>query len=207
MNFEGIGRFFGEEGIFTVLMTRLFDTCLLSILWLVTSLPIFTIGPATQALYCTVLKIREGREGYIIRDYLKAFRSGFLQSTALGMIMMGSGLFLLLDIYWAGLAEDPFFHLLIPVFILLLFVWGGILMYVFAIQAMFVGSVRETLLRAAWLAFAHKGRTFLMLATALALSGMIFLAPILLIVNTALIPMINAGILLQIFRPYLHREE
>jgi uncharacterized membrane protein YesL len=207
MKFRGADCFFGEDGFFTVLMTKLFDVCLLSILWLVTSIPVFTIGPATQALYCVAFKIREGRDGYIIKDYMKAFRSGFLQSMATGLVMLGSGLFLILDIYWAYFAGTPFIRSLIPVFILLLIIWAGVLMYIFAVQAMFVGSVRETFLRAAALALAYKGRTFLMLVTSMVLIGLIYLAPVLLIVNIALIPMVNAGILLQIFAPYINREE
>lgn len=47
---------------------------LLSLLFLVFSLPVVTVGVAVLALYEEVYAVREGRDGVLIKDYFDAFR-------------------------------------------------------------------------------------------------------------------------------------
>lgn len=198
-----MGKLLHPDSSFSKIMTKLFDACLLNLLWLVCSIPIFTIGPATQALYYVALKHAEGEDGSITRRYFKAFQRCFGQSVGIGLIMLGSGGLILLDIYLSHIAETALFHNLLPIFLILLFFWSCILMYVFAVQARFDDPIRVTFKIAAGLALQHFPKTIIMLMTSLILSSLIYFAPILLIVNVGLIPMINAGLLLKAFAPYL----
>lgn len=50
---------------------------LLSLLYLVFSLPVFTVGVAAITLYEEVFAVREGRDGILIKDYYDAFRRNF----------------------------------------------------------------------------------------------------------------------------------
>lgn len=50
---------------------------LLSLLYLVFSLPVFTVGAAAITLYEEVFAVREGRDGILIKDYYDAFRRNF----------------------------------------------------------------------------------------------------------------------------------
>lgn len=202
-----MGGFFSLDSPFSKLMTKLFDACLLNLLWLVCCIPVFTIGPATQAMYYIALKYAEGEDGYIIRRYFKAFRRCFGQSVAIGLIMVGSGAFLLLDIYLSHIAATNFFRYLLLIFLILLFYWACILMYIFAVQARFDNLIRTTFRFSAGLALQHFPKTIVMLITSLALVGLIFAVPVLLIVNVGLIPMINAGLLRKAFAPYLPDAE
>ena len=68
-------------------LTRIFDFILLNILWVVCSIPIVTMGASTAALYSVMLKITKNQEGYIIKDYFKAFRENFRQGTIVWMIL------------------------------------------------------------------------------------------------------------------------
>ena len=55
---------FNPENDFWRLIEKLVDLFLLSVFWLVCSLPVFTLGPATAALYRTVARcIRGARAG------------------------------------------------------------------------------------------------------------------------------------------------
>lgn len=194
---------FHPDSSFAKLMTCLFDTCLLNLLWLACSLSVFTVGPATQAMYYVALKYAEGEDGSITRRYFVAFRRCFGQSVGIGLIMIGSGGVILLDIYLAHVAGGGLVRNLLPLFLLLLLAWACILMYVFAVQARFDNPVLATFHIAAGLALRHFPQTVIMLGTALVLICLIYFAPILLIINVGLIPMINAGLLRKAFAPYL----
>ena len=61
-----------EKGIWAWLST-LVDVVGLSILWLLLCLPVATIGPATAALYYTVVKYVRGRESGAFGGYFRSF--------------------------------------------------------------------------------------------------------------------------------------
>ena len=62
-------------------MSRIFDMMCLNVLWLVCSLPIFTIGASTTAMYTVMLKVVKNEEGYIVKGFFKAFKENFKKST------------------------------------------------------------------------------------------------------------------------------
>ncbi len=57
-----LGRIFHPENRFFQITARLVDLVLLSLLWLAASLPLVTLGPASAALYDTVVKTFRTKE-------------------------------------------------------------------------------------------------------------------------------------------------
>ena len=92
-------RFFSYDSKFTQLMLKLCYACYLNLLWFVCSLPVFTAGAATTALYYVSLKIVRDEEHHVGRLFFHALRDNFKQATALWLIMLGAGLFLGGDMY------------------------------------------------------------------------------------------------------------
>ena len=90
---------FSYDSRFTQLLMKLVFSSYLNILWFICSLPIFTIGAATTALYYTSLKIIRNEEGNVTKTFFKAFKENFRQSTVIWLIMSGIGLFLAFDFY------------------------------------------------------------------------------------------------------------
>ena len=90
---------FSYDSRFTQLLMKLVFSSYLNILWFICSLPIFTIGAATTALYYTSLKIIRNEEGNVTKTFFKAFKENFRQSTVIWLIMLGIGLFLAFDFY------------------------------------------------------------------------------------------------------------
>lgn len=80
------------DNIIVRVLTRLFDLMLLNMLWLLCSLPVVTMGASTTAMYSVTLKMVGREEGYIIKDFFKAFKENFKKSTIiwLGLLMVGS---------------------------------------------------------------------------------------------------------------------
>lgn len=92
-------KFFSYESKFSQLLLKLCYACYLNLLWFVCSIPIFTIGASTTALYYASLKLVRGEENYIGRQFFHSFRENFKQATVLWLILLGIGLFLGADGY------------------------------------------------------------------------------------------------------------
>lgn len=97
-----MGRFFNpEKGIWSWLST-LVDICGLSILWIALCLPVVTIGPATAALYYTVVKCVRPRESGAFGHYFRSFLANFKTGLLAGLIAIPAALLLLV---WYGIVR------------------------------------------------------------------------------------------------------
>lgn len=92
-------KFFSYESRFSQILLKLCYACYLNLLWFICSIPIFTVGASTTALYYTSLKIIRGEESYVGPTFFRAFRENFRQATVLWLILLGVGLFLGADGY------------------------------------------------------------------------------------------------------------
>lgn len=83
-----MGNLFNIDNAFFTGMGKITDCVFLSILWVVFSLPIITMGAATSAMYYVCSKnLRENR-GYIWKNFIYAFKSNFKQSTCIWIIFL-----------------------------------------------------------------------------------------------------------------------
>ena len=92
-------RFFSYESRFSQLLMKLSCSCLLNILWFICSLPVFTIGASTTALYYACLKVIRDEESHAWKLFFHSFKENFKQATQLWLILLGAGLFLGADGY------------------------------------------------------------------------------------------------------------
>lgn len=128
-------------------LVALFDLIALSVLWVVFSLPIFTMGAASAALYHAVYHhVRKG-EDYIWSSFFDAFKANFKRQTLAWLVALGILAVLTFDaivfrsIYLAG---KPFGWVYYAVLVLLAFAltWT---VYLAAYGARFNGSVKDVL--------------------------------------------------------------
>lgn len=73
-------------------ISRLCDIVILNIVFLLTCIPIFTIGAANTALYDVVFRMDTDREGKLLATYFRSFKENFRQSTALWLILLLFGI-------------------------------------------------------------------------------------------------------------------
>lgn len=92
-------RIFSYDSKFSQIMLKLSYGCYLNLLWFVCSLPVFTLGAATAALYDVTLRMARGEEPGLTRRFSQAFRENFRQATTLWLILLGIGVLLGLDGY------------------------------------------------------------------------------------------------------------
>ena len=154
-------KFFSYESKFSQLLMKLFYACYLNLLWLLCSLPVFTIGASTTALYYASLKVVRGEESYVGRLFFRAFRENFRQATVLWLILLGIGLFLGADGYIlyhlraasAGTAAI-FWTLILALVIAVSVVYVIVLEYVFPLLAS-VSNTNRAMLKNSFLIGTH----------------------------------------------------
>lgn len=92
-------KFLSYESKFSQILLKICYSCYLNILWLLCSLPIFTIGASTAALYDVTFKIVREDDTALTARFFKAFRENFRQATVLWMILLALGVLLAADGY------------------------------------------------------------------------------------------------------------
>lgn len=164
-------------------MDKVLHLLLLNLLWFVCCIPIVTIGASTTALYSVMLKYTRDQEGYIIREFFRAFRKNFLSSTAVWFLMAAIGIFLGADaiVYLRSYAVGVFDMILMTAF------FSGVLMYVFvnlyiyALIAAFQNTIFHFLKNALLLSVCHWPASLLMIVGGVSLFtvGMLVFPPLL----------------------------
>ena len=153
-----MGDFFNpEKGIWTWLSTMV-DVCGLSILWTFLCLPVVTAGPATAALYYTVVKCVRGRESGAFGYYLRSFRQNFKTGFPAGLIALAVSAALLYGhfiVRWYGTRVGSLPYLLYVAYYFALILPAGVLCWLFPLLGRFTFGVRELFVTALQLAVRH----------------------------------------------------
>lgn len=158
-----MGKWFNLDSPLIQGMNKVADLMWLNILVLICSLPVFTIGASLTAAHYVALKMHRNEEGYITRDFFRAFKSNFKQSTIMWLFFMLVMLVLGCDYYLIknNTIEVPY---IIKVFIIAAtFVFSFMLMWVFPMQAKFENKISRTIKNAFAVGMMKFPRSILML--------------------------------------------
>lgn len=113
-------KFFSPDSKFMQAMSRLGDLIVLNCVFLLTCIPVFTVGPALTALYTAAFRIGTDREGSTLGCYFRAFRKNFRQSTLLWLLVLAVGVCLVTDVMLFARMTGPLRLLYIPASVMLL---------------------------------------------------------------------------------------
>ena len=128
-------------------LTRIGDCICLSVLWVVFSLPIFTMGPATTALYAAAYHTIRMDEGELWQHFWGTFREEFRRSVLTGLTGLGVMALLTVDVlvfrtmYMTGEALGFLYYVALVLWCAGL-TWT---VYLAAYAARFTGKAGETL--------------------------------------------------------------
>ena len=186
------------------------DVMILHFLWLFHSLPVFTIGASTTALYYAMMKRIRTNEGQITSNFRRSFKENFRQSTIYWLIVVAVGVILWLDLNfcftWGGIAGKV---MLAGCSLLLVPCWM-VLLYLFPVQAKFTGTLYGNFKNALLMSVRHLPLTLLL--TVIWATVWLLLATfppfmgLMLISGAGLMAWITSCIYIQIFRAYLPDE-
>lgn len=208
-------RLFNMDNPFFRALGRLADLMILNILFIISCIPIFTIGAALTGMYYVTLKMAENEEGYIFRSYWKSFRQNFKQATIIWLIMLFFGIILLLDLFIlkdaSGALVNPMRIMITAVGVLYLIT----MIYVFPTLARFYNSIKLTLKNAFIMSIADFPRTILMVAITIG-SVLVTLINsytlwygilVWILAGFSLVALANSYFLKKIFAKYMPKEE
>lgn len=85
---------FNPENLFFRMLSRGVDLVGLSLMWVLFCMPVVTIGPASAALYYTVVKVFRHRKDEAFRTYLRAFWDNLKQGIPVTLICIPITVFL-----------------------------------------------------------------------------------------------------------------
>lgn len=151
-------KLFSTDGRLFQFLSRLWDMLKLNILWVLCSLPVVTIGAATAAAFSITLKMVDDREGYVAREFFRAFKANLKQGIPAGILNIVFAYALYLDFQLFHAVEGN------PIWFLILGIVGtvmcvGYFLYTYALMARYENSLLGTLKNSMEIAIRYFGRT------------------------------------------------
>ncbi len=194
---------FSENGKVTGFISRLVDVFWLNLLWLVCSLPILTIGASTVAAHAVCLKMVDGEEGYITRDFFKAFEANLLQATVLWLINAAAAYSLYLDWQIVTKTGDPSVILIVVSIVWSVVVFAAFI-YSYPLIARYQNTLVKTVSNSARICLRFFGRTLILAAVLLLEIGLFSWNEVMIFIGVLIGPMILiytvAGVSKRIFK-------
>lgn len=203
------------RGIFNIdsplmsFLVKVFDCIGASILWLLFSLPIVTMGAAGAALYTTVYKYLRRGEGRLWQTFWSAFRENLRRSTLVWLAALGVLALLAADalVFRAlKLSGNPFgeVYWVVLALICAAAAWTA---YLSAYAARFSGGARDVLRFSFLLMTTHPVRALEVLAPILAGAALALIAPALAAVLPAAVCWLNSMVLEKVFLLHMRPED
>ena len=196
-------------------MTKVADIMILNLLFILTSLPVITIGAAWTSLYYVSMKLVRDEEGSIVHSFFHSFRMNFRQATVLwvGTVVLYAAL--IADLLILAQIDSPIAAAMNTGVLMIGIVILMILQYLFPLIARFDASIKQTLKNACLMAVANLPKTILMTAF---VAGTAFISlfngytlpvasVIFVFIGFGLIAFGNSAILVKIFDDYIPKKE
>jgi uncharacterized membrane protein YesL len=203
------GGIFNPENGFYRFTEKLVDLVFLSVFWIVCSLPVFTLGPATAALYHTVSHCIRGNGRNSWTLFFRTFRENFKVGAVvtLSMILPAGLLLFLHELLYQTTSVGASGVVLYIAYCVFLLLPVGFFCYLFPVLSRFTFDAKGLILTCGKLAIAHLPSTVL-LALVLYLAQMVFLnLPVTIAILPAVVALLHAVFLERIFAPYVQAQQ
>lgn len=137
---------FNPDNVFFRIVTKVCHVFFLSLIWLICSLPIVTIGASAAAINTVMLRMVRDEEGYLIRSFFKAFKANFKQSTIIWLMAVAAFIILAADLYFFARMGNWLGTICAGLFFAVIFVMGLALMLIFHYQVWFENPTKVTVI-------------------------------------------------------------
>lgn len=192
-------------------MGNIGDWIILNILFLVTSIPVVTIGMSLTAMYKVTLRRVRGESVYVAREYFAACKEEWKNGSKIWIGLLLTGALLLFDLIYA-----PQMGTVINVLIgMLLAIWSCLYSYAFPMAARFENTVKNTLLNSFVLAVRNLLYTIVIVALnaipviciVIGPFATMMAMPIYLLVGFSLTARINSIFFTRIFATFMNQTK
>ena len=202
-----MNRIFDPENPFWMFMSKIADVLCISLLWLLFSIPVVTIGASTTALFQFTLKQSANEEGYVWHTFFNAFKKNFKQATIIWIPALLLGILLIVEAYVCLAVGTPFSNMLFFAFMLLGIIYILILMWVFPIIALFELSTKKAVGNAFVMAVGNLHVSITIAVIAAALIWVFQHVPILSVFGMGFFAFFSSYFFRSVFRRYMDAEE
>ena len=196
-----VGRFFGHLG----------DIIIVNLLFVISCIPVITIGAALCGMNYAFLKRRRESQEPISRLYFTGFRDNFRQGSIAWIITLFCLTFLTGDYIASsanGMFESPALHVISAVTLAIV---SFVAIWLFAVIPSFENSLRNLIMQAAMLSASHLPATLCIAAAILALVylltaslfNLLFVGSLCIIFGFGLIAWLASFAFIRAFSPYL----
>ncbi|KAF1290782.1 YesL family protein [Candidatus Enterococcus leclercqii] len=194
---------FNENGTIYKVTTVTTQFIGLNLLYLITCLPVITIGAATTALFDVTMHYADGEKGYLIKDYLISLKRNWRQSTRIFLLI----LLPILLLGFSGFFWFAFKNILGTVAGMIAMALIAVLLSTFmiasALVARYENSTKQTLQNALLLTIAHPLKALCILLIPVTVGCLAILTPslkfLLLLLGFSFSAYSGAFLLLNIF--------
>jgi uncharacterized membrane protein YesL len=137
--------FFAADSAPMRFLTRIADLIILNVIFVVTAIPIVTIGAALTGLNFTAMRLVRGQSESTTGDYFRSFRRNFRQATVIWLLILllaavlGAWYLVAVNLVPAGVLQ----FIALAVWYLVVFVLSLNVLWVFPYLANFEGTTRE----------------------------------------------------------------
>ena len=196
-------------------LSQLADFMMLNLIYLAFSIPLFTAGASTAALYSVMIHRSNGNESPVLRLFWDSFRSCFAQATLTALILLLPAALVCGDLYLLYIGAAGASTLLVWICLIPAAIFPMLLAYVFPLTAQFDNSPGQTVKNALLLAIGNLPVTLAVTAlnlspVAILLISREFFAKTLvwwLLVGFALVAWANEKLLHQVFKHFIPADE
>ena len=190
-------------------LIRIFDCMCLSVLWIVFSIPIITMGASSTALYATVLKYIRRDEGYLWRTFWEAFKENLKRSTLAWLPALALLALLTVDalVFRSMAVNGDFLGNLYWVILVLICVAVTWTAYLSAYCARFNGSVKDVLRFSFILMTYHPIKSLGVFLPILGAAALVLVVPGLLVAAPAVACWIGSVTIEKVFLLHMRPED
>ena len=149
---------------------RIGDIIILNLIFVVTALPVVTVGMALSALYTVAMKLARGEDPSVLREYIRAFWRNRKPATICWLIMAAAGALIFLDFRLAGAFGGALYTVVRLLLAMIFGAWMLTFLYLFPYIARFENTVFHSVKNALFLSAAHLPSTVMMLVISIGLA-------------------------------------
>jgi len=187
-------------------MNTITDFIILNMVFLISCLPVITIGPAAAALYQITLREVRKEHGYLIRTFFQYFREMFLQGISAFLLFAGVLTVAAYALaFWHTFSTFMGTVAFMLTFMLTIAVLCA-LIYVFPLMARFQNRFLQTVKNSFLFAAANPGSTAVLLLLRVAAAGLLYLVPVMrifmMVAGFSLMAYVDSLIFTRLFSPY-----
>ena len=137
---------FGYDSKFFEILGKVTDIVILNFLFMISCIPIVTIGASLSAMYSVSMRMANDDEPYVVREFIKRFKENFKVSTIVWILLVIVGSVLAVDMYFSNIiSNEVISNIFRFVFTMIGIVFVFVLSYVFPIISKFDNTIKNTL--------------------------------------------------------------